>query len=137
MHIDGDVYIPRGLPPEIESGDLIAQNAEIGTLYYKDMATKIMKNSVLLPDVLLEELKKESISSYNAGVIGGSGTEDDPYQLPEVTVTGSGSDSGSFYGDDHDEYNSYQGAGSGYGSDYGTGSDYGSGSDYSSASYYG
>ena len=72
IHIDGDVYMPNRLPFEIESGDLIAQNAEIGTSYYKNMMNWIIRNSMFIPEILREEINKESISSYNAGVIGGN-----------------------------------------------------------------
>lgn len=72
VHIDGDVFLPNKLPQYIESGELIAQNAETGTLYYKHIMKQIMESSVLIPDYLLEKLNKDSISSYNAGVIGGN-----------------------------------------------------------------
>lgn len=71
-HIDGDVYLSGRLPQEMEAAELIAQNPETGTLYYKRMMDQIRKSPVSIPDFLLEELNKDSISSYNAGVIGGS-----------------------------------------------------------------
>ena len=72
MHVDGDVYLPNKLPEKIEAGELIAQNAEIGTAYYKNMANWIMEAPVSIPDFLFEEMNKDSISSYNAGIIGGN-----------------------------------------------------------------
>jgi len=72
IHVDGDVFLPSGLSKETESGDLIAQNLEIGTDYYKAMANQIFAQDVSFPDFLHYELKKDSISSYNAGVLGGS-----------------------------------------------------------------
>lgn len=75
MHVDGDVYLPHRLSKEIESGELIAQNAEIGTLYYKHMMNHIMMAPISFPDVLRKAIEKESISSYNAGVIGGNDLE--------------------------------------------------------------
>ena len=72
IHVDGDVYLPDRLPSEIESGALIAQNAETGTQYYKRMMDRIMESPISIPNLLLKELNKESISSYNAGVIGGN-----------------------------------------------------------------
>lgn len=71
LHIDGDVYLPNKLPQRIEDGSLVGQNKEIGTSYYKHMMNEIMKSSISIPELLLEELKKDSISSYNAGIIGG------------------------------------------------------------------
>lgn len=72
VHIDGDVYLPNKLSQNIESGELIAQNAEIGTSYYKQIMDLVIESQVSIPDYLLEELNKDSISSYNAGVIGGN-----------------------------------------------------------------
>lgn len=72
IHVDGDVYLPKRLAPEVEAGELIAQNREIGTEYYKRMMNAIQRNDILIPDFLKREVQKESIPSYNAGVIGGS-----------------------------------------------------------------
>lgn len=72
IHVDGDVYLPHRLPKDIETGGLIAQNAEIGTSYYKHMVNEIMIRPIAIPDLLLEEMKKDSVSSYNAGVLGGN-----------------------------------------------------------------
>lgn len=72
IHVDGDIYLPNGLPKKIESGALIAQNFEIGTAYYKNMVEHIMNQPISIPDLLLKEMKKDSVSSYNAGVLGGN-----------------------------------------------------------------
>lgn len=72
IHIDGDVYVCKKFRPEIQFADLIAQNEEIGTPYYKNMMNAIQMGPIKLPEVLEKELKKESISSYNAGIIGGN-----------------------------------------------------------------
>lgn len=75
IHVDGDVFLHNRLIHGIESGELIAQNAEIGSSYYKDMMNAIMTSPITIPDILYKELIKDSISSYNAGVIGGNDTE--------------------------------------------------------------
>lgn len=75
IHVDGDVYLPKRLNPEIESEALIAQNREIGTGYYKGMMNAIKSNGLIVPDFLEDELQKDSISSYNAGVLGGNDIE--------------------------------------------------------------
>ncbi|MBK5722126.1 hypothetical protein JGH11_14710 [Dysgonomonas sp. Marseille-P4677] len=72
IHVDGDVYLPNGISEKIESGALIAQNAEIGTAYYKKMVDHILNQPISIPKLLLEEMKKDSVSSYNAGVLGGN-----------------------------------------------------------------
>lgn len=75
IHVDGDVYLPKRLAPVIESSGLIAQNKEIGTPYYKNMVNAIIQSNIHIPSFLNEELKKDSISSYNAGIIGGNDIE--------------------------------------------------------------
>ncbi|MDR2038636.1 MAG: hypothetical protein LBQ60_12000 [Bacteroidales bacterium] len=75
IHVDGDVFLRNRLSPVTESGELIAQNLEIGTLYYKGMMNAIMKSPVNIPDILYKEIIKDSIPSYNAGVIGGNDIE--------------------------------------------------------------
>ncbi|MDU1890062.1 MAG: DUF6734 family protein [Dysgonomonas sp.] len=75
IHVDGDVYLPHKLPKNIESGELIAQNEEIGTEYYKYMINAIVSTPISIPYFLFDEIKKESISSYNAGVLGGNNLE--------------------------------------------------------------
>lgn len=71
IHIDGDVYLPNRLETKIETGELIAQNKEIGTDYYKNMIDAVLQKDIIIPDFLKEVLKKDSILSYNAGIIGG------------------------------------------------------------------
>ena len=72
IHVDGDVFLSGRLKPETESGELIAQNLETGTSYYKAMMEGIMKKPVIIPDILYEAITRDSIPSYNAGVIGGN-----------------------------------------------------------------
>ncbi|SFW66192.1 hypothetical protein SAMN02927921_03094 [Sinomicrobium oceani] len=72
IHVDGDVFIWERFPEHLEAGDLIAQNIERGTDYYKQMMTHLEKDLKYIPDFLIDNLKKESITSYNAGILGGS-----------------------------------------------------------------
>lgn len=72
IHVDGDVYLPDRLSSEVEKAGLIAQNIEIGSSYYKNMMNDVLQKGILLPDYLKEELDKDSIGSYNAGVLGGN-----------------------------------------------------------------
>jgi hypothetical protein len=72
IHVDGDVYIFNRLPAEYESAELIAQNAEVGSAYYKKMAIKFLNDNVIIPEILRKEIEKEIILSYNAGVLGGN-----------------------------------------------------------------
>lgn len=74
IHVDGDVYLPKRLKPEIESAGLIAQNWEISSpLCYGDMINRIReKTSTVLPPFLNNAIFPNAIPSYNAGVIGGN-----------------------------------------------------------------
>ena len=71
VHVDGDLYLPQGLPSRFGKSELIAQNEEMGSSYYKNMVNRIMESLPLLPDYLSAELAKPNIGSYNAGVLGG------------------------------------------------------------------
>lgn len=72
IHVDGDVFIWDKFSEEIENAQLIAQNIEIGTKYSSIMISELRENLGYIPSVLDEEIRKESISSYNAGILGGS-----------------------------------------------------------------
>lgn len=72
MHVDGDVYLPKRFDMAIEKGEIITQNKEIGTRYYRTMIDRILTTDIVMPDFLHKELQKESISSYNAGIFGGN-----------------------------------------------------------------
>ena len=73
LHVDGDIYVPRPLPEEVLAAPLIAQNREIGTIYYRRMMDRILSHSeIKLPDYIEQGLREESIASYNMGFFGGS-----------------------------------------------------------------
>lgn len=75
IHVDGDVYLPERLNHNIEKSGLIAQNLEIGSSYYKNMMNDVLQRDISLPYYLEEELNKDSIGSYNAGILGGNNLE--------------------------------------------------------------
>ncbi|MEJ8768271.1 DUF6734 family protein [Prevotella sp. HCN-7019] len=75
IHVDGDLFLPQGFPLHFEKATLIAQNKEKGTSYYKNMMMSILQMNPKLPSYLIDELKKESIGSYNAGILGGNDIE--------------------------------------------------------------
>lgn len=70
IHVDGDVYLSQRLNSLIEDAPLIVQNREIGTKYYGEMINEIKKEEITIPDYLEQMLQKESIPSYNAGILG-------------------------------------------------------------------
>ena len=72
IHVDGDVFLPFRLNPGIESAGLIAQNREKGSDYYKSIMNDVLRRNLILPGYLREALMRESIPSYNAGVLGGN-----------------------------------------------------------------
>lgn len=73
LHVDGDVFLTQPIPEGIISAPLIAQNREIGTMYYKYMMDRILQEpAIKLPQYIEDGLKEESISSHNMGLFGGS-----------------------------------------------------------------
>jgi uncharacterized protein DUF6734 len=72
IHVDGDVFLWRRFSQKLEESDLIAQNIEKGTVYYKNMMDRLKSELIYLPICVEEEISKSSISSYNAGVLGGN-----------------------------------------------------------------
>ena len=77
IHVDGDIYVPKPLPKEVEDAPLVAQNREIGTSYYRRMIDKgvLCYPSIQIPDFMVDGVKAESVSSYNTGFFGGSDIE--------------------------------------------------------------
>ena len=73
LHIDGDIYISRPLPESALTAPLVAQNREVGTIYYRNMLQRILSHSSLsLPDYMEQSIHEESVASYNMGFFGGS-----------------------------------------------------------------
>ena len=73
LHVDGDIFVPRPLPEDVHAAPLIAQNREIGTVYYRQMMDRVMSYpEILIPDFVQEALSDKSIPSYNMGMFGGS-----------------------------------------------------------------
>jgi hypothetical protein len=72
IHVDGDVFTWKRFNPELEKAQLIAQNEETGTSYYAGMMGSVKKDLSYLPECLETALAKDSIPSYNAGILGGS-----------------------------------------------------------------
>ena len=76
LHVDGDIYVPRPLPEDVLSAPLIAQNREIGTIYYRRMIDRLLSYpEVIVPEYVQKTLSEESIASYNMGFFGGSDLE--------------------------------------------------------------
>ena len=72
IHVDGDVFITKPLPKEIEKATLVAQNKERSTDYYQKMIDKILSVKTLhIEEEVLSQIKDGDIPSYNMGVFGG------------------------------------------------------------------
>ena len=72
LHVDGDIYVPSPLSQEALSAPLIAQNREIGTVYYRRMMENVQRHEeITLPAYITEALRAESVASYNMGMFGG------------------------------------------------------------------
>lgn len=72
LHVDGDIFLTKPIPDSVSCAQLIAQNREIGTQYYKRMMDRILREpAIKLPKYIEDGLKKESIASYNMGIFGG------------------------------------------------------------------
>jgi hypothetical protein len=73
LHIDGDVYLWEKLAPEIHHRPLIAQNIEVDKSYYRNLIHVLLKEDLVLPDVIANALDSENgLAAYNAGIIGGT-----------------------------------------------------------------
>jgi len=73
LHVDGDIYVSRPLPESALTAPLVAQNREVGTIYYRNMLQRILSHSSLsLPDYVEQSIHEESVASYNMGFFGGT-----------------------------------------------------------------
>ncbi len=76
LHVDGDIYISEPFPTEILHAQLVAQNREIGTVYYRKMIDDALNlPGFTFPEDLEKSIHEDSVSSYNMGVFGGSDLE--------------------------------------------------------------
>ncbi|SEB17123.1 DUF6734 family protein [Pedobacter hartonius] len=72
IHVDADVFIWDKFSEELEQAGLIAQNIERGTDYSDSMFNELRSKLAYIPDIFQKELDTNKVSSYNAGIIGGS-----------------------------------------------------------------
>jgi len=73
IHIDGDIFITEPLPKRVKDAPLVAQNREIGTIYYRRMMARILEHrNIRLPEYINKGLREDSIASYNMGFFGGT-----------------------------------------------------------------
>lgn len=76
LHVDGDVYISKPFSDAMLHAPLVAQNREIGTVYYRKMIDDALQiPGFTFPKELEESICEDSVSSYNMGVFGGTDLE--------------------------------------------------------------
>lgn len=72
LHVDGDVFIFEAFSEELMQADLITQNQEITTNYYREMWNKIAPHLTYLP-IEMEDFHNEvSNLAFNMGIFGGN-----------------------------------------------------------------
>ena len=73
IHVDGDFYLSKRIPADLLTSEIITQNKEIGTNYYRSMMERIKSYpNIVLPEFVEQGLKDYSIASYNMGIFGGT-----------------------------------------------------------------
>ncbi len=73
LHVDGDIYMPKTFSQQVLVAPLVAQNREVGTVYYRRMMDNILcHQEIELPQYIIDALHEDSIASYNMGIFGGS-----------------------------------------------------------------
>ncbi len=74
LHIDGDVFLFKELPPFLLSGELVAQNMEVATPeVYSNTQKQLVKHFTYFPDCVNKEFYNTSpIKAVNAGILGGT-----------------------------------------------------------------
>jgi hypothetical protein len=72
LHVDGDIFIFEAFPQQLMRADLIAQNQETTTNYYRDNWAKIVPKLDYLPAEMEDFDKGVSDLAYNMGIFGGN-----------------------------------------------------------------
>jgi len=75
LHVDGDVFIWKAFDKNLLSKDLITQNIETTTEYYREMWNNIYQHLNYLPYPMESYHKELSNKSYNMGIFGGNDIE--------------------------------------------------------------
>lgn len=71
IHIDGDVFVWDSLMSKFENSNLIAQNLEITTDYYRERWKAIFPQLLFLPNEMNDYNENKSNLACNMGIIGG------------------------------------------------------------------
>ena len=83
IHVDGDVFIWEGIEAPLQGNELIAQNREITTDYYRSMWKGIRPSLSYIPDALIAFDESRNNAAYNMGIFGGS---DIAFVNPSLTL---------------------------------------------------
>jgi len=72
LHVDGDVYVWESLTDKFENSNLIVQNLEKTTGYYRKMWDDIVPHLSFLPNEILDYNDNKNNLACNMGIIGGT-----------------------------------------------------------------
>lgn len=72
LHVDGDVFVWESLTDKFENSNLIAQNLEITTDYYRKSWKVIFPQLLFLPNEMKDYHENKSNLACNMGIIGGT-----------------------------------------------------------------
>lgn len=75
LHVDGDVFIWKKFPEDLLKADIISQNLEITTDYYKSMWNEISPYLRFIPKEMQNYISLENNFACNMGVFGGNDIE--------------------------------------------------------------
>lgn len=73
IHVDGDIYISKRIPGNIENAMVLVQNQEIGTEFYHNIVSHVLNTEeLIIDDSIRTELSSASTPSFNMGFFGGN-----------------------------------------------------------------
>lgn len=75
LHVDGDVFVWESLTDKFENSNLITQNLEVTTDYYRERWKVIFPQLSFLPDEMKDYHENKSNRACNMGIIGGTNLE--------------------------------------------------------------
>lgn len=72
LHVDGDVFVWESLTEKFKDSNLVTQNLEVTTDYYRQGWKTIFPNLAFLPEAMIDFHNNKSNLACNMGIIGGT-----------------------------------------------------------------
>jgi len=72
IHVDGDVFVWESLTDKYKDSNLVTQNLEVTTDYYREMWKDILPNLIYLPQEMYDYNNNKSNLACNMGIVGGT-----------------------------------------------------------------